>query len=277
MASAKLPLAPLAVYKLVKELGAARGDRRLAVGGARELAGVLHRELSRGAAPGAIVGDGLPESAAALVYVLAGAVSPEDERVLREANRARVPIVCVLADPTAEPRVPYVLATDVIRVPVGAGFPVDEIAEAVAGRLDDADAALAARVPVLRRPFCEQLIARVSKQNAIVGAAVFVPGADLPVLTLNQLRLVLTIAAAHGVEVDAQRWPEILGVIGSGLGFRAAARQLLGFVPVAGWAVKGAVAYAGTRALGEAGLRYFEARAEAAKQPQPASAERASP
>jgi uncharacterized protein (DUF697 family) len=32
-------------------------------------------------------------------------------------------------------------------------------------------------------------------------------------------------------------------------------------VPVAGWAVKGGVAYAGTKAVGEAAVRYFEARA----------------
>jgi uncharacterized protein (DUF697 family) len=50
-------------------------------------------------------------------------------------------------------------------------------------------------------------------------------------------------------------------VIGSGVGFRAVARSLLGMVPVAGWAVKGSIAYAGTRALGEAAKRYFESRA----------------
>ena len=92
-------------------------------------------------------------------------------------------------------------------------------------------------------------------------AAVFIPGADFPVLTLNQLRLVLRIGLAYGVEIDAQRWPEILSVIVSGIGFRAIARQLLGSVPFAGWAVKGGVAYAGTRAVGEAAVRYFEARA----------------
>jgi uncharacterized protein (DUF697 family) len=40
---------------------------------------------------------------------------------------------------------------------------------------------------------------------------------------------------------------------------RALARELLDLVPVAGWAVKGAVAYAGTRALGEAAIRRLEA------------------
>ena len=50
-------------------------------------------------------------------------------------------------------------------------------------------------------------------------------------------------------------------MIGSGLGFRAVARKAVGARPVVGWAVKGAIAYAGTRALGEAAVRYFERRA----------------
>ena len=257
----KPPVAPIAIYKLLRELRSDGDDRPLAVGGARELAGALRRELGRGAAPGAVV-DGSPSRAAAFVLVLARGLSEEDEQVLREANRARVPVVCVLADPAAEGRIPYVLATDVVRVSPGSGFPVGEIAAALAHRLGDDGAALAARVPALRAAVCAELIATASRQNAIVGAAVFVPGADLPVLTLNQLRLVLRIGAAHGVEIDAQRWPEVLAVIASGLGFRAVARQLLGLVPLAGWALKGAVAYAGTRALGEAAVRYFEARAD---------------
>jgi uncharacterized protein (DUF697 family) len=51
-----------------------------------------------------------------------------------------------------------------------------------------------------------------------------------------------------------------MGVVGVGFGFRAVARELLDFVPVAGWAVKGAIAYGGTKAVGEAAVRYFEAR-----------------
>jgi uncharacterized protein (DUF697 family) len=59
------------------------------------------------------------------------------------------------------------------------------------------------------------------------------------------------------VEADQDRWPEVLATIGAGLGFRAVARQLLGVIPVAGWLVKGTVAYTGTRAVGEAAHRYF--------------------
>jgi uncharacterized protein (DUF697 family) len=222
---------------------------------------VLRRDLSRGAAPGSIVDDAGVEHAAALVYVLAGPASADDERILRTASLARVPVVCVVADPAARGPVPYVLATDVVRVPPGSGFPLDEIADVLAHRLGEEGTALAARVPVLRPAVCEALIAQISRQNGIIGAAAFVPGADLPALTLNQLRLVLRLAAAHGLPVDEARLPEVLGVVGGGLGLRALARQLLGGVPVAGWALKGAIAYAGTRAIGEAALRVFAARA----------------
>jgi uncharacterized protein (DUF697 family) len=95
----------------------------------------------------------------------------------------------------------------------------------------------------------------------------FAPGADLPVLLVNEIRLVLRIADAHGFDVDASRVPELLGTLGAGLGLRAAARELLDLVPVAGWAVKGAVAYGGTRALGEAAVRYFGARAAVTRTP----------
>jgi uncharacterized protein (DUF697 family) len=114
---------------------------------------------------------------------------------------------------------------------------------------------------VLRRAVCDELIRSFARSNGVVAAAVLVPGADFPVLTLNQARLVLRIAAAHGQEIDASRVPELLAVTGGGAGFRALARELVGTVPVAGWIVKSAVAYTGTRALGEAAYRYFEAGA----------------
>jgi uncharacterized protein (DUF697 family) len=249
------------VLGLLRELRvAAEEDRPLAVDGAPALAEALRRELSAGGRPGWVRG-GAPDGAAALVYVLAGEPSDDDRRILRDAARLRVPVVAVLAGPDLDPRVPHVRATDVVRVPAGSGFPVDEIARVLAHRLGEAGTSLAAALPVLRPAVCDELIERFSRRNGVIGAAVFLRGADFPVLTLNQLRLVLRIAAAHGVEVDQQRAPEILAVIGSGLALRAVARRALGVVPVPRWAAKGAIAYAGTRALGEAAVRYFEARA----------------
>jgi uncharacterized protein (DUF697 family) len=250
-------LSPFSVWGLLKELRiAAEDDRPLVVSG--PLAAQLAKELGRGGDPGAIRVDGRPEEGAALVRVLGGAPTEDDERVLRAANRAGVPIFAVQTGNEVFD-VPYVLATDVVQCAPGAGFPVEEIAAVLAARLGEASTSLAARLPALRETVAEELIERFSRRNAVLGAAVFVPGADFAVLTLNQLRLVLRLAAAYGVDVDQQRLPEIVATIGAGLGFRTVARQLLGAIPIAGWVVKGSVAYVGTRVLGEAAQRYFQA------------------
>ncbi|HZT14367.1 MAG TPA: hypothetical protein VFA19_00305 [Gaiellaceae bacterium] len=252
MAKRKAKLGPLAVLGLLREARTGAGDRRpLAVAGARELVPLLARDLRAGGDPSAVVEDTV-DGAAAVVWV-----GKADEQALRRAARAGTPVVAVSDDET----LPYVLESDIVRVPRGRGFPLDEIGAAVARRLGESGVALAARLPVLRPPVCDALIASAARRNALVAAAVFIPGVDMPVLTLNQARLVLRIALAHGQTVDAARLPELLGVLGAGFGFRAAARELLDTVPVAGWALKGAVAYAGTRAIGEAAVRYFAARA----------------
>jgi uncharacterized protein (DUF697 family) len=79
------------------------------------------------------------------------------------------------------------------------------------------------------------------------------------VLTLNQIRMVLGIAAAHGEKLDRERALEVFSVIAAGLGFRTVARHLVGAVPGLGWAVKGGVAYGATFAVGEAASAYFAA------------------
>jgi uncharacterized protein (DUF697 family) len=248
---AKSKLGPLSVISVVRELRRRSGDPRpLSVAGARELVPILARELRADGEPAAVVEDVL-ENVSVLVWVGA-----PDEDQLRKADRAGVPIVAV----TEADVVPYVLATSIVRVPPGQGFPVEEIARAIADRLGEDGTALAARLPAIRAAVCSQLIAMFAKRNAIVAGAVFVPGVDMPLLTLNQVRLVLRIAVAYGETIDNQRALELLGVVGAGFGFRAVARELLDLVPVAGWAVKASIAYGGTKAVGEAAVRYFEAR-----------------
>jgi uncharacterized protein (DUF697 family) len=261
---AKLPLAPLAVFNLVRELRAATSRHKpLALGGAVSLVEALRRELGR-KGDQSVLRDARPETvagAAALVFVAAADLSDEDERLLRAADAANVPIVVLGPDPRKP--IPYVLATDVLPLRPGEGFPLGDLARLLAGKVDEDATALAARLPALRRDIADALIARGARQNGLLAAAIFVPGVDFPVLTLNQLRLVLRLAAAYGQELDQQRLPEILGVVGAGLGFRAIARQAVGAIPIAGWAIQGGVAYTGTKALGEAAIRYFESRADA--------------
>jgi uncharacterized protein (DUF697 family) len=255
---------PLALIALVRELRTGTGDLRpLMVSGVPALVPALARELRRDGDATAVREGGSPADAAALVYVLERDPSTEDLALLRAACDAEVPIVAVTE--ATHRSVPYVLATDIVRVRPGAGFDVEAIGEALARRLGEGGTALAAQLPSIRGAVCRELIRSFSRTNGLVGAAVFLPGVDLPVLTTNQVRLVLRLALAHGQHVDASRALELLATLGGGLGFRTVARELLGAVPLAGWAVKGAVAYAGTRAIGEAALRYFDAGAPLAR------------
>jgi uncharacterized protein (DUF697 family) len=249
-----------AVWGLLKELRTAAADTRpLVVSG--PLAAQLAKELSRGGDARLVRVDGRVDGAALLVRVIGGAPTEEDERQLKAAKRARVPVIAVQTGGEVVD-IPYVLPTDVVMVPPGSGFPLEEVAAAIAARLGEAGTGLAARLPVLREAVCQALIEQFSRKNAVVGAAVWVSGADFALLTLNQLRLVLRLAAAHGVEIDQQRLPEVLTTIGAGVGFRALARRLVAAVPAARWLVRGSVAYAGTRALGETAHRYFHAVGE---------------
>ena len=244
-------LGPLSVLSVVREVRRGAGDERpLSVAGARELVPVLARELREDGDPSAVV-EGRLEEVAVVVWVGA-----PDEAALRTADRAGVPIVAV----TDAVELPYVLATDIVRVLPGQGFPVGEITEAVARKLGENSTALAARLPVLRPAVCDHLIKSFSRKNGLISAAVFIPGVDMPLLTLNQIRMVLRIALAHGEELDAQRAFELVGVAGIGFALRAFARELLDAVPVPGFAIKGGVAYVGTMAVGEAAVRYFDAR-----------------
>jgi uncharacterized protein (DUF697 family) len=255
-----LPVKPGVVYGLMKEIRVSAHDGRpLVVAGASELATALARELGKGASPGAVRHGGTFQDVAALVYVIAAPLSEEDEQELKAADKKRIPIVALLADERLDVAVPYVLATDVVRARRGATFPTEAIASAVVRRLGEDAAPLAARIPALRRAAAHELVNRFSRKSGIVGAAVFVPGADLPLITMHQIRLALRIGQIYGHDVDRRRALELMGVLGAGFGLRTIAREALDFVPGPGWLLKGAVAYAGTRALGHAAIRYFEA------------------
>lgn len=112
--------------------------------------------------------------------------------------------------------------------------------------------------PFVRRPLSEEAVFATAAQNAGVGLVVFVPGADMPIMTINQAKMVLQIAAAYGQPLGADRIKELAATLGSAFVFRAVARQAVGLVPALGWAIKATVGYAGTVAIGNTAIDYFE-------------------
>jgi uncharacterized protein (DUF697 family) len=138
------------------------------------------------------------------------------------------------------------------------GASLDDLASRVVRALDeDYLVALAKGHPPLRRAACEQVVRNNARQNAVIGALP-IPGADMPVMTANQARMVLNIAAAYGEDLSLERARELLGVLAAGFGLRAIARQAAKLVPIIGWAASAVVGYAGTIAMGRAAILYFE-------------------
>ncbi|HEY5339945.1 MAG TPA: hypothetical protein VIK27_02875 [Candidatus Aquilonibacter sp.] len=106
----------------------------------------------------------------------------------------------------------------------------------------------------LKVALASALVDHIPIVGVVLGA--FASAGDMVAITGLQMMLLLQIEAAYGRDPDVQRMWKLLPVIGGGFGWRTLARELVGFVPVAGVAIKGAIAYAGTIVVGE-GVTFF--------------------
>ena len=115
--------------------------------------------------------------------------------------------------------------------------------------------------PFVRRPYANEIVNVTSVQNAGIGAVLFIPGADMPIMTLNQAKMLLQIAAAYGQPMTFERAKELAAVVAGGFSCRSLARQVVGILPAGGWVAKGVIGYTGTLAMGKAAIEYFESGA----------------
>lgn len=142
--------------------------------------------------------------------------------------------------------------------PAGGRNLLDELAPKIVRSIgDDYLVPLGRGYPALRRAVCDEVIRKNARQNAFIGALP-IPGADMPVMTANQARMVLSLAAIYGEDLSLDRARELLGVLAAGFGLRALSRQVVKVVPVGGWIAAAAIGYAGTVTMGRATMLYFE-------------------
>ncbi len=186
--------------------------------------------------------------------------------VVREARRAGADVVALVEKPAGDPAgIAWIQAAGVFPDEIarshGRHGHVPTLENRLVHAAGDEAHSLARTLPAVRRAYSDHVILMDAAQNAVIGAVVIIPGADMPAMTANQIRMVLKIAAAYGEELNVDRALEIVSVVGAAFVFRALARQALDFVPGIGWALKGAVGFSGTIALGEAAVAYFEAGA----------------
>ena len=128
--------------------------------------------------------------------------------------------------------------------------------------------AIGPQFPVFRRPAADKIIHRISRENALFSLVTALPNVipsviDLPwavgefatdtaFLTMNQIRMALLMAGAHGQTVGYTEQKAQIAVIAAGaFGWRALARELVGKIPLGGGLIpKAAVAFAGTYVVG---------------------------
>ena len=83
-----------------------------------------------------------------------------------------------------------------------------------------AAAPLAARAAgPARRSDCDHVVLTTPRRTPLIGAVIFLPGADMPVMTINQLKHGPAASAPPtATESGPQRTVEMLGVVGTGFG-----------------------------------------------------------
>lgn len=149
---------------------------------------------------------------------------------------------------------------------------IEELRGRIVTRLSHRQLALGRYLPSFRRQVVTSVINQTSRANAefallsnlpamipLVGNLMAV-GADFLVLTKNQLMLIYKLAAIHGRDLhQPQRiFAEMLPVVGAGIVWRTAARELAALIPfAAGTIPKVLIAYAGTAVTGQAANFYY--------------------
>ncbi|MDP9016789.1 MAG: hypothetical protein M3N19_00520 [Candidatus Eremiobacteraeota bacterium] len=136
-----------------------------------------------------------------------------------------------------------------VEIAVGRNLPA--LRESVAAKLTR-DAANNA----LKIALASAVVDHVPVIGIVLGA--LASAGDTVAITGVQMMLLLHIEAAYGKDPDVQRMWQLLPVVGGGFGWRMLARELSGFIPVAGIGIKGAIAYAGTIVVGEGVTFYYE-------------------
>jgi len=226
---------------------------------ADEIRGAAHREINIGLMAGSEVGYGEMERFFA---------PPGMDGMARvEALKAVHPV-----DGSPPNRFDFVLCEGGVPLPAN-GYVFDpanteKLTQAIVAAHHDLELSLARRFPGFRHAVAEKIIHRVSRENALFALVTALPNVipsviDLPwalgefatdtaFLTMNQIRMALLMAGAHGRVIGYSEQKAQITVIAAGaFGWRALARELVGKIPLGGGLIpKAAVAFAGTYVVG---------------------------
>ena len=133
----------------------------------------------------------------------------------------------------------------------------EELIPAIINTSPEAALTLGRLLPQYRRSAANKLV-RAATLVSLAAGLQPIPLVDIPILLSNQIRMTLRIAAVYGEPINAQHLREILSTVAGGLALRYLAEELAKAAPIGGDLVSGAIAAAGTYALGQVAIEYYE-------------------
>jgi small GTP-binding protein len=191
----------------------------------------------------------------------------DDHELLDDLRRANKSLVVALnkvdtlrADPddVAAAMAARLGLADIIPISAREGTNVaEELVPALIDASPDAALAIGLALPAFRRTAAEKVVRNATLVSLAAGLEP-IPLVDIPILLGNQIRLVLRVAAIYGEPMTTQHVRELGTTLVGGLALRYLGEQAAKLVPVGGDVVAGAIAAAGTWAMGQVAIEYFE-------------------
>ncbi len=137
----------------------------------------------------------------------------------------------------------------------------EELIPAMIEASPEAALVIGRELPNYRREAAQRIIRNATLVSLAAGLEP-IPLVDIPILLGTQVRLVLRLAALYGEQMDTadamKHARELVVTMAGGLGLRYLAEELAKAVPFGGDFVAGAIAGAGTWAIGQVALEYYE-------------------
>ena len=213
--------------------------------------------------------DDAVQEAAAVVYLLDASegLRAQDVALVSKMRLSDKPLVVALnkadllrtgADEAAAEAAARLHIRDVIPISARTGDNVgEELIPAIIDTSPQAALALGRALPQYRRDAANKVV-RTAALVSLVAGLEPIPLIDIPVLLGNQIRLVMRVAALYNEPLGGKPTRELFATIATGLLFRYIAEEAAKAVPFGGDLVSGAIAAAGTWALGQVAIEYFE-------------------
>jgi len=137
----------------------------------------------------------------------------------------------------------------------------EELIPAIIEASPEAALVIGRELPAYRRDAAQRIIRNAPLVSLAAGLEP-IPLVDIPILLGTQIRLVLRLAALYGEPLSTtegmKHARELITTIVGGLGLRYLAEQAAKAVPFGGDFVAGVIAGAGTWAIGQVALEYYE-------------------